>query len=54
MHMDEASGSAEFFPRDEPVMEQVENNADTMNGNDDSMAMEARLNENSNSLAMEC
>lgn len=54
MHMDEASGPAEFFARDEPVMEQVENNADTMNGNDDSMAMEARLNENSNSLAMEC
>lgn len=54
MNLDEASGSAEFFAKDEAVMEHDDNNTDTMNGNDDALAMEARLNENSNSLAMEC
>lgn len=41
MNMDEASGSAEYFEKDEPIAEQDVNNGDTMN-------------ENSNSLAMEC
>lgn len=54
INLDEASGSAEFFTRDDQVMEQDAANTDTMNGNDDALAMEARLNENSNSLAMEC
>lgn len=52
MNTDGASGSAEIFTKDDQVME--EEDADTMNGNDDGLAMEARLNENSNSLAMEC
>lgn len=53
MNMDEASGSTDFIDNDKQ-MEQDDDNGDTMNGNDKAMAMEARLNENSNSLAMEC
>lgn len=41
MNLDEASASAEYFEKDEPITEQDVNNGDTMN-------------ENSNSLAMEC
>lgn len=54
MNMDEASDSAGFFDKTEATMEQEDNNGESMNGNDEAMAMEARLNENSNSLAMEC
>lgn len=54
MNMDEACGSDGFFTKDDADMDHDENNTDTINGNDDALAMEARLNENSNSLAMEC
>lgn len=53
INMAEASGSADAYMQDEPL-EQDENNGDAMNIADDGMAMDARLNENSNSLAMEC
>lgn len=52
-NLDEASASANFLDNDKQ-MEQDDDNGDTMNGTDKAMAMEARLNENSNSLAMEC
>lgn len=54
LNMDEAAGSSELFDKNEASMEHEETNGDTMNGTDDAMAMDARLNENSNSLAMEC
>lgn len=53
MNVDEASGSADFLDNDKQ-MEQDDDNGETMNGADKALAMEARLNENSNSLAMEC
>lgn len=57
INLDEASGSAEFFANHQPNeqdMEQEDNNIDNVNGSGGAVTVDARLNENSNSLAMEC
>lgn len=54
MNTDEAAGSSNFLENNEPQMEQDDDNGDTINGTGESMALEARMNDNSNSLAMEC
>lgn len=54
MNLAEATSSAELFDKNEASMDHEGTNGDTMNGADDGMAMDARQNENSNSLAMEC
>ncbi|XP_055316727.1 histone chaperone asf1 [Sitodiplosis mosellana] len=53
MNLD-ASDSAGFFEKNEATMEQEDTNGDNVNGGEEAMGMDARLNENSNSLAMEC
>lgn len=53
---DEASGSAEFaanHDKNEQSMDQDDNDMENVNGSGP-IAVDARLNENSNSLAMEC
>lgn len=54
MNIDEASNSVELQERNQPTMEENVNNGENMNGTEDEIGMDARLNENSNSLAMEC
>lgn len=56
LNMDEAvaDSAGEFFERNEATMEQEDTNGDGVNGNEETIGMDARLNENSNSLAMEC
>lgn len=53
MNTDEASASNELF-NNEHTMDRDENNEDNVNGNNGVATVDARLNENSNSLAMEC
>lgn len=54
-NLDEASASNELFTNNDHTMDHDENNDDNINGNDGGVvSVDARLNENSNSLAMEC
>lgn len=53
MNLEEASTNA-FFSNNDGNMDQDDNNEDIVNGSGERVPVDARLNENSNSLAMEC
>lgn len=53
MNMEDASNSGVFGDNNQANMDEDDNNG-ASNGANDGMVMDARLNENSNSLAMEC